>query len=314
MNEAEKINSKLAEAQEKIKILEKMVEDRTLVWYSEKLERQKQQARIDELVAKEFAEQEIVQKALINIMQDIKAEKQKVDMANKQYILINKELEQFAFVASHDFQEPLRTITNFIELLEKKFSNSEDKSIHIYMKFITDAAAKMRVIIRDLLDFSYIGNIREKVSVDCNKTLQEVKESLDFKIRETGLNIKSTWLPTVEANEGDMTQLFMNLITNGIKYQKNGNTPEIDISFEEKNGDFLFRFSDNGIGIEPQYFERIFILFQRLHKVSEYPGTGIGLATCKKIVDCNNGKIWVESEKGKGSSFFFTIPKQVERN
>lgn len=222
----------------------------------------------------------------------------------------NKELEQFAYVASHDLQEPLRTISNYVGLLEKTYSGKTNEGTELYFKFILTGTSKMQNLIKDLLEFSRVGKNMSFAAVDCNKILKEAIADLDLSIKESNAKITSAILPTVRGNETELKRLFLNLISNAIKFRKKNGIPEIAISVEEKNIEYLFAIKDNGIGIEEQYIPKLFVIFQRLHKVEEYPGTGIGLATCKKIVTLHNGKIWIESKLGEGSTFYFSLPKE----
>jgi light-regulated signal transduction histidine kinase (bacteriophytochrome) len=170
----------------------------------------------------------------------------------------------------------------------------------------------MRTLIQDLLELSRIGKNVKITEVDTRKVLREVKDQMDASIKETGTMIASTGLPVVKGIEIELKQLFQNLISNAIKFRTPEETCRIQITAEEKPNEYLFAFKDNGIGIEEQFKDRIFIVFQRLHGKNEYPGTGIGLATCQKIVTLHKGKIWVESELGKGSTFFFTLSKNLK--
>jgi signal transduction histidine kinase len=228
---------------------------------------------------------------------------------NKDLTLANHELEQFAYAASHDLQEPLRTTYNFINLLEKKYLNHADKESIEYITLIKNATLRMQDLIKDLLDFSKVGRNITFEAVDCNIVLKEVLAEMNSTIKENNAKISSAVLPVLNGNKMELKRLFQNLLSNGIKFQKKDVLPEIQISVTETNDDFVFAFKDNGIGIEEKYAEKIFVIFQRLHNVEEYPGTGIGLAICKKIVVMHGGKIWVESEPGRGSIFYFTIPK-----
>jgi PAS domain S-box-containing protein len=221
----------------------------------------------------------------------------------------NEELEQFAYVTTHDLQEPLRTIANFVELFEKKYAGQIDNEADEYLKFILTATETMQTLIKDLLDFSRIGKNVHFGPVDSNNVLDSVLNEMQLTIRENNAKITHSTLPVLKANETELKRLFQNLISNAIKFRKKDVTPEISIRCEEKEGMYEFAFSDNGIGIDEQYYDRIFIIFQRLHNVTEYPGTGIGLATCKKIIEMHGGKIWVKSKPGSGSTFYFTIPK-----
>jgi CHASE3 domain sensor protein/nitrogen-specific signal transduction histidine kinase len=219
----------------------------------------------------------------------------------------NKEIEQFAYVSSHDLQEPLRSISNFTSLLERKLETHPDQKVHDYMGLITGGVQRMSQLIFDLLEYSRIGNDLEKTKIDCNQLVNEVLTSLQARIKESGAQIHVAALPVVNGF-GYLQSLFQNLISNGIKFQKPGTTPVVNISAVQQRNHWLFSISDNGIGIEQEYHERIFIIFQRLHSRREYSGTGIGLAQCRKIVELHGGKIWIESEPGKGSTFYFTLP------
>ena len=222
----------------------------------------------------------------------------------------NQELEQFAYVASHDLQEPLRTIFNFVGLLDKKYSGKTDKETEQYFKFIVNATAKMQNLIKDLLDYSRVGRNIIFTTIDCNKIFKEVITDLDASIKESNAIVSSSILPSLKGDEMGLKRLFQNLLSNAIKFRKKNSVPQIVITAEEKNTEYLFSFKDNGIGIEERFIPKLFIIFQRLHTDTEYPGTGIGLATCKKIVTLHGGKIWIESKFGEGSTFYFTIPKK----
>ena len=253
---------------------------------------------------------ENTQRAVLNILEDYSEEKGKVETINNDLSSANKELEQFAYVASHDLQEPLRTISIFVGLIEEKYSGKTDEDTELYLKQIVNAASKMQNLIKDLLDFSQIGRNISFAATDCNNILKEVIANLGATIKESRAKITTTVLPVVIGNEIELRQLFQNLISNAIKFHKKNSNPEIEITYVEKDTEYLFAFKDNGIGLEEQYKDRIFIIFQRLHTATEYAGTGIGLATCKKIVALHNGKIWMESKLGHGSIFYFTIPKE----
>jgi len=228
---------------------------------------------------------------------------------NKELNIANKELEQFAYVASHDLQEPLRNITNYVELLEKQSKAALDKDSGHFLEVIVRSADRMKTLIRELLNFSRIGESQMFEKVDCNKILNEVLGDLDFAIQQNKAVITNDKLPNIKGNQLEIRQLFQNLISNAIKFRKIEIDPKIEILFKERKNEWEFSISDNGIGIEEEHLNKIFLLFQRLHSETEYPGTGIGLATCKKIVESNGGKIWVNSKKGFGSTFYFTLPK-----
>ncbi|MGE5365235.1 MAG: sensor histidine kinase [Bacteroidota bacterium] len=220
----------------------------------------------------------------------------------------NEELEQFAYIASHDLQEPLRMISSYVQLLQKRLGDKLDHPAPEYISFILEGTSRMQELIHDLLSVSRITTRKQPfVSVDCNEILNSVLSDLKIMIAETGARISSENLPVITADPSQMRQLFQNLISNSIKF-RGTSAPEINISAVRKNGEWEFSFSDNGIGIDPGQTERIFVIFQRLHTREEYPGTGIGLAVCKRIVENHGGSISVESEKGKGTRFYFTIP------
>ncbi len=220
----------------------------------------------------------------------------------------NKDLEQFAYVASHDLQEPLRAVSGFVSLLQHHLENALDEKTREYMDFTVDGVARMQSLINGLLEYSRIdtrGKPPEKT--DSKKSLDEALLDLQASIKETGAKITGDNLPTVNIDPLQLKQLFQNLISNAIKF-RGEQPPEIQVSAERENSEWRFAIKDNGIGIEPQYSERIFLIFQRLHTRKKYPGTGIGLPLCKKIVERHGGKIWVESEPGRGSTFYFTVP------
>ncbi len=221
--------------------------------------------------------------------------------------LKNQELEQFVYVASHDLQEPLRTITGFIKLLQDKFMASPDEKTKKFFDFILEGAERMKILIQDLLDYSRIGKKDTKKTVDCNQLLINVIADLGAAINETGAIINYEALPVIEGYPVDMKQLFQNLIMNAIKFRKENIVPFINITVKQEKDHFQFCVKDNGIGIEKYQSERVFIIFQRLHNRTEYEGSGIGLANCKKIVELHGGKIWLTSEPGVGTAFFFTI-------
>lgn len=221
----------------------------------------------------------------------------------------NAELEQFAYVASHDLREPLRVITNFSGLLEKKYKRQLDEAADRYIGHIVDSAARMSALIGDLLVYARVGQAEStRTRTDLNRVLDDVRKSLASSIDESGTTFAYQTLPDVHANATLMQQLFQNLISNSIKFRREGVPPRIEIAAKRNDGEWLLSISDNGIGIERQYADRIFEIFQRLHSRSEYPGTGIGLAICRKIVERHGGRIWMQSQLGQGTTFYFTVP------
>jgi len=221
----------------------------------------------------------------------------------------NSELEQFAYVASHDLQEPLRMVASFTQLLQDRYKDKLDDDANDFINYAVDGATRMQNLISDLLIFSRVGSRGKPFkTIDINGVLEVVLNNLRQQINETDSVITNDPLPVIEADESQMIQLFQNLISNAIKFHGDEN-PRVHISVEMQKNKWIFTVKDNGIGIDTQFFDRIFVIFQRLHKKSEYGGTGIGLAVCKIIIQRHRGKIWVDSELGKGSSFHFSIKK-----
>ncbi|UZR99037.1 sensor histidine kinase [Chondrinema litorale] len=225
----------------------------------------------------------------------------------------NKELEQFAYITSHDLQEPLRTITNYIQIIYEDFEKELDQDILNYLQTISQSTERMKALIRALLEFSRLGRNRMLIDVDTNKIVAEVIDDLHQLIQSTNAKVEVGNLPKLQGYETELRQTFQNLVSNAIKFQKENLAPEIYINYKELEDFHQFSITDNGIGIEVKNIERIFHIFQKLHLDKKYGGYGIGLANCKKIVEIHGGTIWVESEKGKGSTFCFTIAKQLEQ-
>ena len=237
-----------------------------------------------------------------------------LETLNAELARSNENLQQFAYASSHDLQEPLRIMSSFSQLLEKRYKNRLDADADEFIGYIVGAAARMQNLITDLLAYSRAGHKdAEKTSVDCTAVVQRIVQSMAATIDSAGANIAIDTLPTIMAHEANIIQLFQNLISNGLKFHGKA-PPRIHISAKKVETDWVFSICDNGIGIEREYFQRIFLIFQRLHTRDEYAGTGIGLSICKKIVDNLGGRIWVESEVGKGSTFCFTIPTGEKRN
>ena len=233
-----------------------------------------------------------------------------INRMTEQLIYSNKELSQFAYIASHDLQEPLRMVSSFLSRLEQQYNDQLDDKAKQYIHFATDGAKRMRTMILDLLEYSSVGNIQyEMEEIDMNEFLNEIVLLNVAYIQEKNAQIIWSDLPVIRASRTPLQQVIQNLINNGIKYQKEGSTPMIKISYKETDKYWEFTIADNGIGIEPQFHDKIFEVFQRLHTKNQYSGTGIGLAICKKIIDNHKGKIWIESALGEGSTFYFTISK-----
>ena len=220
----------------------------------------------------------------------------------------NRELEQFAYVASHDLQEPLRSITSYTQLLERRYSDRLDDTAREFMDFVVDGAKRMQVLINDLLAFSRVNTSnRAFTTVDCNALLQRVLEDLSLALRESRAEVTVDPLPQVQGDETLLRQVFQNLVANAIKYRDPGRQCRVYVGAEREQNAWRFTVRDNGIGIDRDFYDRIFVIFQRLHGKKEYSGTGIGLALCKKIVERHDGRIWVQSEPGAGTEFMFTI-------
>lgn len=227
----------------------------------------------------------------------------------------NEELENFAYIASHDLKEPLRMVRNFMDLLQKKYSGNLDDKAQKYIHFAVDGAKRMSTLIDDLLEYSRVGRVHtERSRINLNMLIEEIRKDYYQDDKEGAKIITTTDLPVIEAVDVSIKMLFQNLISNGLKYQDGSVPPRISISYEDHQTHWKFIVKDNGIGIPKGYTEKIFEIFKRLHANSEYSGTGIGLAITKKIVEQHGGKIWVESEEGEGSTFYFTITKQIDSN
>jgi signal transduction histidine kinase len=220
----------------------------------------------------------------------------------------NSELEQFAYVASHDLQEPLRKVASFCQLLQRRYVGQLDERADQYIEFAVDGAKRMQVLIDDLLAFSRVGRVeREPALISCASALSAARVNLTAEIRQSGAVIEAAELPVVRAEFSLITSLFQNLLSNAIKF-RGDKPPRIVISVARQDPFWLFTFADNGIGIEPEYADRIFVIFQRLHDRASYSGTGIGLAMCRKIVEYYGGRIWLETTVSAGATFCFTLP------
>ena len=228
--------------------------------------------------------------------------------SNKRLEQSNRDLEQFAYVASHDLQEPLRMVAMFTQLLDKKYSGQLDDNAREYIQFAVNGAKKMQALIHDLLTYSRISTRAKKFEKkDTTDILKEAINNLKPLIEENGAEISFDPLPVLYCEETQIMRLFQNLLSNAIKFRKENEPPRIHISCKKQDKVDLFEVKDNGIGIAPEYYERIFLIFQRIELQTRYPGTGIGLSVCKKIVEWQDGNIWVESKENEGTSFFFTL-------
>jgi PAS domain S-box-containing protein len=225
----------------------------------------------------------------------------------------NEELEQFAYVVSHDLQEPLRMVASYVQLLAKRYRGRLDADADDFIGFAVDGVKRMQDLINDLLAFSRAGaRGKEFVLTDCEEILDTTLQNLETAIAENHAEVTRGPLPKLMADDGQLVHVFQNLIANAVKFRKKEAAPRIHVSCRTENKKFFFGVSDNGIGIAPEHYEKIFQIFQQLHPRDEYPGSGIGLAICKRIVERHGGRIWVESETGKGSTFYFSLPSPQE--
>ncbi|HVZ81017.1 MAG TPA: ATP-binding protein [bacterium] len=232
----------------------------------------------------------------------------------KELARVNGELQQFVLVASHDLREPLRMIVGFVQLLEKRFPEKLDETSREYIHFAVDGAHRIQQLIEDLLAYTRIGGTQlTPKGTDLGEALGEALLNLKLSLEETGAEVRVDPLPFVMADRSLMVLIFQNLIGNAVKF-RGTEKPRVRVYSWEEGGKWVIAVRDNGIGIDPRYSEKIFEVFQRLHSRDEYPGTGIGLALCRKVIEQHGGRIWVGSSPGKGSVFYFTLPKDMERS
>jgi PAS domain S-box-containing protein len=252
---------------------------------------------------------------MLGLVRDITERKRMEEALRERTELLeqsNKELEQFAYVASHDLQEPLRMVASYSQLLSKRYKGKLDSDADDFINYAVDGANRMQMLINDLLDYSRVGTRGKEFGMtDFNAVLEKTLRDLKKRVEESGSNVTIDPLPSLMADGGQIGQVFQNLISNGIKFRSDA-SPLIHVSSEKNKNKWIFSVRDNGIGIDTEYSNRIFEIFQRLHNKEEYPGSGIGLAICKKIVERHRGNIWIESEPAKGSTFFFSIPIRGE--
>jgi signal transduction histidine kinase len=224
----------------------------------------------------------------------------------------NRDLEQFAYIVSHDLQEPLRKVKSFTQLFAQHFAEKLDADGARYIGFVTDGAERMQSLIQDLLTYSRVTRVElDRVETDLNVVLADALSTLENVVKESGAVVTADVLPRLSVNPRMVAMVFQNLISNALKFRRD-EKPEVHIGVRRVEGEWVFSVRDNGIGIDRRHFDRLFQVFQRLHARGDYPGTGIGLAICKKVVERHHGRIWVESELGKGSTFSFTLPENPE--
>ena len=251
-------------------------------------------------------------RAVIIDISERKQVDEKLSQVMEELTRSNEELEKFAYVASHDLQEPLRMVSNFARLLENRYKGKLDQDADDFINFAVEGANRMQRLITDLLAYSRVGRRgNEFKEVSYEAALDHALSNLKAVVEQSGAVVTREPLPVVMGDESQLAQLFQNLIGNAVKFCKDG-PPLIHVSSERRGNEWVFSVHDNGIGIAPEYCERIFLIFQRLHGRQEYPGTGIGLAICRKVVERHGGRIWVESAPGSGSTFYFTIPVKKE--
>lgn len=241
--------------------------------------------------------------------EELATNKRQLELMNEDLRVKNRELERFSNIASHDLQEPLRTIGNMTQLIAKKYYSNFDDQGKQMMDYVTSATNRMANLIKGLLEFSRIGNKRETEWMDCHDMVNTILLDLDAVLKAAKGNITIKELPSIRGNPVELRMLFQNLISNALKFRKADVTPAIEVFATDRQTHVEFCVKDNGIGIEPEYYEKIFHIFQRLHTSDVYEGTGLGLAYCRKIVELHGGKIWVDSAIGTGSSFYFTLMK-----
>jgi PAS domain S-box-containing protein len=244
-----------------------------------------------------------------DITERVAQERELLD-ANEALKRANADLEQFAYSASHDLQEPLRMVATYSELLKKRFNGQLGKEGEEYIGYTVEGALRMEKLLRDLRVYTQVstGELRPEAAVDANSVLEKTLRNLQVSIQEAGAVVTSGPLPQVSILEFQLEQLFQNLIANAIRY-RSSRPPEVQVAAQKGETDWLFSVKDNGIGIDSKFKEQIFGIFKRLHTASEHPGTGMGLAICQRVVERSGGRIWVESEPGRGSTFYFTLPR-----
>ena len=245
---------------------------------------------------------------LDNSLSELDRAKKDLEQKAQELARSNDDLKEFAYAISHDLKEPLRVIDGFVKLLAKRYKGRLASDADNFIEYTVDGVKRMQLMIKDLLEYSLVGaKVKDLESTDSALVIEQALLNLQTAVEESGAEVTYDPLPKVMADASQLTRLFQNLIGNAIKF-RGKEALKIHISSEQRDNEWIFSVRDNGIGIDRDHFGRIFVIFQRLHTREEYDGTGIGLAICKKIVERHGGRIWVESETGKGSTFYFTIP------
>jgi light-regulated signal transduction histidine kinase (bacteriophytochrome) len=257
-------------------------------------------------------EMTVLNNELVNTQRTLVKQNTEIARLNKQLQITNNDLVQFTYVVSHDLKEPLRMVTSFMELLKRKYGSALDEKGQVYINYAIDGGRRMQKMIDDLLELSRMGRKDSmKELTDINDIVKDVKENILKLTEDTGSEIIiKTELPVLSVYRSDIIRLVQNLLSNAIKFRKKEISTVIYLDAKEEKDAWLFSIEDNGIGIEKEKFEKIFEIFTRLHSNQTYEGSGIGLAVCKKVVAHHGGRIWVESEEGKGSTFYFSLLKQ----
>lgn len=285
---------------------------KTYIWEWKNLNNNKYYKCIDKAIR--WSDNRIVKLEIAIDITNQKATEEKLE--HYCYILeeTNKELEELVYIASHDLQEPLRVTASYCQLLDEKIQNiySKDKDVIKYINYVTESVSRMRTMIADLLEYSRVSDKKQKMEkVNLNQILKDISKDFSLAINEAKANVTYPNFPNICAVKIRMRQLFQNLISNSLKF-RGKKKPQIDIKYQDEGDKYLFWITDNGIGMDPSFQENVFGLFKRPYTQEEYPGTGIGLAICKRIVEFHGGKIWIESDGKSGSTFYFTIKKFYE--
>jgi signal transduction histidine kinase len=265
-------------------------------------------------VAELAADVDSMRRRILRELEALRAANESLDVQKRELARSNTELEQFAYVASHDLQEPIRKVASFTQLLQRRYGGQLDERADEYIAFAVDGAKRMQTLINDLLAFSRVGRIQDEQSVvNLGESLSDALAGLSTLIEESQATINADELPTVRGEPALLSLVFQNLVGNALKF-RGEHRPVVSIRARRDGEDWLVSIADNGIGIDPQYAERIFVIFQRLHSKERYEGTGIGLAMCRKIIEYHGGRIWLDREVGEGTTLHFTLPAAKERD